>query len=113
MRGGRVRLAPLYDLASILVYDFDVKKLKLATRIGGKYRLDQIGLRQWERFATEARVPKHEVLAACREMAHDLPSAVHAVAEQARRGGLDHPVIDRLEDVLAARAERCAHLLAD
>ena len=111
--GGRVRLAPLYDLASILVYDFDVKKLKLATRIGGKYRLDQIGLRQWERFATEARVPKHEVLAACREMAHDLPSAVHAVAEQARRGGLDHPVIDRLEDVLAARAERCAHLLAD
>ena len=31
--GGRVRLAPLYDVASTLVYDFDVKKLKLATSL--------------------------------------------------------------------------------
>ena len=43
--GGRNRLAPLYDVASALVYDFDVKKLKLAIEIGGKYLLDEIGLR--------------------------------------------------------------------
>ena len=111
--GGRARLAPLYDVASALVYDFDVKKLKLATKVGGKYRLEEIGLRQWEKFATESRRPKGEVLGICREMAHDLPRAVHAVADEARRDGLDHPVIGRLADTLSARAERCARVLSD
>ena len=110
--GGRARLAPLYDVASTLVYDFDVKKLKLATRVGGKYLLEEIGLRQWEKFATESRLPKGEVLRACREMAHDMPGTVHAVADEARRDGLDHPVIGRLADMLSARAERCVRLLS-
>ena len=35
---GRARLAPLYDMASTLPYGFDPMKLKMATRIGGKYR---------------------------------------------------------------------------
>ena len=111
--GGRARLAPLYDVASTLVYDFDVKKLKLATRVGGKYLLEEIGRRQWEKLATESRLPKEEVLGVCREMAHDLPQAVHAVADAARRDGLDHPVIGRLADMLSARAERCVRLLSD
>ena len=110
--GGRARLAPLYDLASTLAYDFDAKKLKLATRVGGKYGLEAVGRRQWEKFATETRIPKEEVLDACREMAHDLPEAVHAVADEARRDGLDHPVIGRLAEVLSVRAERCARLLS-
>lgn len=38
-------------------------------------------------------------------------AAVHEVADEARRGGLDHPVIGRLADRLSARAERCARLL--
>ena len=38
----RVRLAPLYDVASILPYDeFDMHKVKLAMKIGGEYKLDQ------------------------------------------------------------------------
>ena len=111
--GGRNRLASLYDVASALVYDFDVKKLKLAIEIGGKYLLDEIGLRQWEKFATEARLPKQELLAASRDTAHDLPKAVHEVAGEARQGGLDHPVIGRLADRLSARSERCACLLSD
>ena len=110
--GGRARLAPLYDVASTLADDFDVKKLKLATKVGGKYGLEAVGRRQWEKFATESRIPKEEVLAACREMAHGLPDAVHAVAGEARRDGLDHPVIDRLAELLSARTERCARLLS-
>lgn len=110
--GGRARLAPLYDVASALAYDFDVKKLKLATRVGGKYRIEAIGRRQWEKFATESRLPKDEVVGVCREMAHELPQAVHAVADAARRDGLDHPVVGRLADTLSARAERCARLLS-
>jgi serine/threonine-protein kinase HipA len=38
--GRRVRLAPLYDVASILPYDeFDLRKVKLVMKIGGEYKL--------------------------------------------------------------------------
>ena len=51
---GRVRLAPLYDLASALPYrHLAVHKLKLAMKIGGKYRLREIGAHQWGKFAGE------------------------------------------------------------
>ncbi|WP_225160046.1 HipA domain-containing protein [Bradyrhizobium sp. BRP56] len=42
--GPTVRLAPLYDIASILTYDdVDLQKMKLAMKIGGEYKLGQIG----------------------------------------------------------------------
>ena len=55
--GGAVRLAPLYDLASILPYrTISLQKAKLAMKIGGEYRLSNIGLRSWHKFATELRL---------------------------------------------------------
>ncbi len=42
---GRVRLAPLYDLASVLPYpDIDIERAKLSMKLGGEYRLRNIGL---------------------------------------------------------------------
>ena len=55
--GSRVRLAPLYDVASILPYnEFDVRKVKMAMKIGGEYRLHDIGVRQWMKQAREVRI---------------------------------------------------------
>ena len=53
MAAGRsVRLAPLYDVASILPYgDTDLHKAKLAMKIGGEYQLLLIGLRHWQKLA--------------------------------------------------------------
>src|SRR6202022_3218380 len=49
--GPHVRLAPLYDVASILPYDeFDMQKLKIAMKAGGEYKFSLIGLRQWQKF---------------------------------------------------------------
>jgi serine/threonine-protein kinase HipA len=110
--GGRARLAPLYDVASTLVYDFDPRKLKLATKIGGKYLLEEIGPRQWDKFASEARLPKQELLTVSQEMARSLPQAMHDIAGDARAGGLDHPVIERMVEILSERAERCLRLLS-
>jgi serine/threonine-protein kinase HipA len=46
LSGLHVRLAPRYDVASILPYDeFDLRKVKIAMKIGGKHKPSQIGLR--------------------------------------------------------------------
>jgi serine/threonine-protein kinase HipA len=49
---GRVRLAPLYDVASVLPYpDIDIHRVKLSMKIGGEYRIRNIHLRHWRRLA--------------------------------------------------------------
>jgi hypothetical protein len=36
--------------------EFDLRKLRMAMKIGGEYRLEQIGIRQWHRLARELRI---------------------------------------------------------
>ena len=110
--GGQARLAPLYDVASTLPHDFDPRKLRLATRIGGTYRLEDIHSRHWSKFAAEVRLPAAEVLDMGRTMAAMLPEVFAGIVAQARAGGLDHPILGRMIDVLGTYSERCARLLA-
>ena len=110
--GGRARLAPLYDLASVLPYDLDSRRLKMATRIGSKYRLDEIHARHWARLASELRLPAAELLEMGQAMAEALPGAFAETVERARSEGLGHPVMARMGDLLPARAQQCARILA-
>lgn len=110
--GGRVRLAPLYDIASTLPYDFDVKKLRLAMKVGGKYLLDEIAPRHWNGLAKSVRLNEEEVRAKCLELAGRLPDAFADVIRKARAEGLDHSVLQRLADAFNARAIDCRGILA-
>src|SRR4029077_2162887 len=59
---GIARLAPLYDLASALPYArTQIQKLRMAMKIGGKYRMRDIGPHQWGKFAREARLDEQMV----------------------------------------------------
>ncbi|WP_377827934.1 type II toxin-antitoxin system HipA family toxin [Bradyrhizobium lupini] len=110
--GPHVRLAPLYDIASILPYDdVDLQKIKLAMKIGGDYKLSQISLRDWQRFARETRLDPDKVVAGLISMAEQLPDIVAAVRKQAQKDGLDNAIIGRLADHLIARANQCRRLL--
>ncbi len=109
--GGQARLAPLYDVASTLPYGFHPRRLRLATKIGGTYRLEDIHSRHWTRFAAEVRLPAADVLDMGRTMAATLPEVFAGIVAQARAGGLDHPILGRMIDVLGTRSERCARLL--
>jgi serine/threonine-protein kinase HipA len=83
----RVRLAPLYDIASILPYrDSDLKKAKFAMKIGGKYEVSVIGLRQWEKQAKELRIESEALIERIDEMAQKLPDLVNGARAGRKRG---------------------------
>ena len=88
LSGSDVRLAPLYDIASILPYDeVDLRKVKLAMKIGGEYKVELIGLRQWQKFAREVRTNVDQLVEVLISMAKRLPDevSVRACARSRRR----------------------------
>ena len=108
---GRGRLAPLYDVASILPYDADLRRLKMATKIGGKYLLEEVRSRHWVKFATEVRLPPADVIDMGKAMAEMLPAAFAQTVDDARANGLDHPILQSMSDILTARSVQCARVL--
>jgi serine/threonine-protein kinase HipA len=106
--GPTIRLAPLYDIASILPYDqVDTKKIKLAMKIGGDYKVSQIGLREWQKFARETHLDADKVRAALVDMAEQLPDFVTAAQAQAKKDGLNNAIVGRLATQLIIRAKNC------
>lgn len=106
--GRRIRLAPLYDVASILPYDdYDFQKMKLAMKVGGEYKLSLVGLRQWQKFAREMRIHADALVERLAAMAERLPDEVNAARAGARSEGLDAPIIERLAKELIERADAC------
>ena len=108
---GRARLAPLYDIASILPYNFDVQRIRMAMKIGGEYRLRDIGLGHWQRLARDLRLDADTLVQRMRDMALALPDVLQDVRQAADADGLDHPLIARLTKMVTDRALRCAQLL--
>jgi serine/threonine-protein kinase HipA len=111
-QSGVVRLAPLYDLASILPYPtVDLSKVKLAMKVGGEYRLRNIGLRHWQRLATELRIDDAKLIDRIRTLAQAIPYQATAIQEQVEGEGLSHVTIARLCKRLKTRAIACQRLL--
>ncbi len=108
---GRARLAPLYDIASILPYDFDIRQVRLAMEVGGNYRLRDVGPRQWRKLATDLRLDADALVQRVRDMAAMLPEHLAAIRQTAEKEGLDHPLIERLLDALSDRARHCLDVI--
>lgn len=109
--GGRVRLAPLYDLASALPYAIAPQRMKLAMKLGGEYRLRGIGVRHWRRMAAEVRLDADALVARVSRMAAALPDAAAAVRRHLVADGLRHPLVDRLAARSSKRAAECRKML--
>jgi serine/threonine-protein kinase HipA len=111
---GRVRLAPLYDIASILPYDdYDLHKVKLSMKIGGEYGVLDIRRRHIERLAKDVKLPADAVVERLKTLAERLPDAVSDEARLAAADGLTSPIIDRLVNRMAKRAAACLTLMAE
>lgn len=112
LSGPDVRLAPLYDIASILPYDeVHLRKAKLAMKIGGEYKVELIGLRQWQKFARDVRTNADQLIEVLISMAKHLPDEVAVARALAREEGLNNALIDRLAKQLIDRAHECQRSL--
>lgn len=103
--GSVIRLAPLYDIASIYAYpDIDPHKAKLAMKIGDEYRLRYIGLSDWRNLAESVRVDEDRLVDRLRAMASELPDRLLDEIKVMRNSELNHKVIDGLALALPERA---------
>lgn len=101
--GSEVRLAPLYDVASMLPY-VDPRELKLAMRIGKRYDIKTTLPRHWQRLAGETLCVENPI-DVLEEMAVELRELAPLVAQQCRADGIDHPIVERLTEKILASCE--------
>src|SRR6266513_2816612 len=109
---GRVRLAPLYDVASVLPYpDIDIQKATLSMKLGGEYRLRNITLHHWHKLAAELHVDPDAMVARVDSFAAQLADHVSDITRRMTEEGIKHPIIARLAEALVVRAAACRKLL--
>lgn len=117
---GDVRLAPLYDISSILPYlgergpDGEVlqgRRVRMAMKIGGEYALEP-PRNTWRAAAADLGLPAADVIARVGSLAASVPSAFAAAAADASIAGMHSEVIERLVDAVSLRARRCAEILS-
>ncbi len=110
--GGEVRLAPLYDIASALLYDhIDQSRATLAMKIGGKYRLQEIRSREWRKFASEQNLNADELIERLRNFAEAMPDYVIETQQKLIVEGLTRELVERLTNRLLGRAKQCREIL--
>lgn len=107
LSASQVRLAPLYDIASMLPYERDAKKLKLAMKIGGEYRFTAIGPRNWVKLADSLAIGPAVLLERARHLAAQLPDAIADAAAKEDVAALQSALPSRLLDRVAENAKRC------
>ena len=106
---GQIRLAPLYDVASVLPYPrFDVNRIKLAMKIAERYRMSEIGRRDWLKTADQLELDPDSLIARITRMAEAIPELAREIAAELKHAGLTDPIVDRLVTRLAGRARLCS-----
>lgn len=112
-RGGRIRLAPLYDLGRVLPYPaLRQDKLAMAMKIGNTYRLRDIRRHHWESLLRGSRVDTEAALARIAGMAEALPDHASDLARSMRNGGIDHSIMQQLPPLLTDSAREKGRWIA-
>lgn len=98
-----MRLAPLYDIASAWPYPRSIphKKMKLAMKIGGHYKIAEVLPRHFEQLARASQFPADALLTMLRELAQSLPDQAADLAVEIREEGMVVQILDSLIDALA------------
>lgn len=84
LSAGEVRLAPLYDVASVVPYGRLPGRARLAQKISGEYRPEAITVRHWERLAEFAGISPKMFVELTFSLARLLPMVLNDVARGTR-----------------------------
>jgi serine/threonine-protein kinase HipA len=110
--GGNVRLAPLYDLASILPYaDKGLHEVKLAMKLGVDYLIRNIHLYHWKKMAAELRLDTDQLLQRVDAFAEQMPELAYKIHQQLEKEGLKHDILTRLTGTISERSKFCMKIL--
>jgi len=107
---GEARLAPFYDISSILPHlgegeiQAETRDLRLAMKIDRVYPIDEVMPRDWKRCASSAKVGSEFTLQSVRHQIAVMPDLASACAATVRAQGISHEIVTRLVDTIAARA---------
>jgi hypothetical protein len=82
--------------------------VKLAMKIGDKYKLHDIDLSQWRKLAADVHFDTNALIDRVRAMAAELPDRLADEIRRVRAVGISHRTIDALAQVLPNRAARIA-----
>jgi serine/threonine-protein kinase HipA len=108
-----VRLAPFYDLISILPYPQRVnyREAALAMRIDREYRVWKMRRRHWEGLAVRCDLDPDPVVERVGQLAAAVPAAIERAGEDVRSEGAHHDIIERLERKVREHSQRCLEVL--
>ena len=80
-------------------------------KLGGEYRLRNLGRRQWQKLAKEVRLNPEQVVERVAKLSAELPEQAVEVGRRLSREGLKHPILSRIVTELTKRADQCRKLL--
>ena len=110
--GPQLRLAPLYDIITILPYpQLSPGKSKLAMSIGGERLIGEINGTHWRFLAKQLGLSSAPVLERVSMLADSLPGAVDAVNSRAHADEYTASLMVRLGAHVAEHAHSCASRL--
>lgn len=111
--GGATRLAPLYDIVSVLPYsDPGLHRVKLAMKVGSEYQVRRIHRAHWEDLAKSIGAPRQAVMERVTRVVESVARSLGAVEQAAITDGLDAQVINALADRVRGRVSDCSGVLA-
>jgi len=113
LAGNQIRLAPLYDIASVLPYEgSDGHKVKLAMKVGHDYGLRRTDRRSaWEYAADELKLNRARLIARAVDLAERTPEAIASAARESDLGNLPTDLPERLAELVTDRSKRCLAVL--
>ena len=114
LRGGTLRFAPLYDIASVLPYEQDwhsVNRVKLAMKIGRKYTVAKADrYSAWHDTAESMGFDGDEAVARAEDLARRTPAALDQTLQSLPAEFADSEVIQKLADRIEGRSSHCTGL---
>jgi serine/threonine-protein kinase HipA len=103
---GKPLLAPAYDLLSTAVYP--QLSQKMAMKIGGKYRPEDVLLRHWYRLVLDTQLARKTMERDLKKFATELPKRALALSKTLEKEGTFSPIYEKIQEIIE---KRCQYVL--